>query len=253
MLSKSYTIWFSQRTGSSLLTTALEATRIAGRPHEWLETSEGKSLLEHYEVANGSEFYLKLRKLGSTNNGVFGAKVSFREPRITEVIHLLREVPDCPPDATRPEVWQHAFPNHLHIFMTRRNKVRLAVSWWRAIKSNQWHLRTDGNTLQSWRELDLKNDYDFDAITQLINESVMREAGIQEFFAESNIKPLTVTYEDFVMDYVGTIRRLLSSLELDSSVDIPSPSLSRIADKVTEVWVQRYRQERQNGWRSLGW
>jgi LPS sulfotransferase NodH len=31
-----YTIWFSQRTGSILLTEALEATGHAGKPHEWL-------------------------------------------------------------------------------------------------------------------------------------------------------------------------------------------------------------------------
>ena len=32
----SYTIWFSQRTGSSLLCNALESTGVAGKPNEWL-------------------------------------------------------------------------------------------------------------------------------------------------------------------------------------------------------------------------
>jgi trehalose 2-sulfotransferase len=34
----SYTIWFTQRTGSTLLCKALEDTQIAGIPHEWLYT-----------------------------------------------------------------------------------------------------------------------------------------------------------------------------------------------------------------------
>ncbi|WP_342799609.1 Stf0 family sulfotransferase [Hyella patelloides] len=32
----SYTIWFSQRTGSTLLCRALESTGIAGNPSEWV-------------------------------------------------------------------------------------------------------------------------------------------------------------------------------------------------------------------------
>ena len=41
----SYTIWFSQRTGSTLLCQALEATGIAARPREWLLEGD---LLERY-------------------------------------------------------------------------------------------------------------------------------------------------------------------------------------------------------------
>lgn len=36
----SYTIWFSQRTGSTLLCHALESTGVAGRPGEWLTATD---------------------------------------------------------------------------------------------------------------------------------------------------------------------------------------------------------------------
>ena len=112
----SYTIWFSQRTGSSLLTTALEATGIAGHPHEWMETPEGKGLLDHYKAADGAALAARLHKCGSTDNGLFGAKVSYRDPRMTEAFDLLLEVPGCPADASRPEVWAHIPESspHLH-------------------------------------------------------------------------------------------------------------------------------------------
>src|SRR5271157_3274354 len=42
-------------------------------------------------------------------------------------------------DGTRPGILESAFPSSRHIFMTRRNKVRLAVSWWKAIQSQEWH------------------------------------------------------------------------------------------------------------------
>src|SRR5690606_40803478 len=66
----------------------------------------------------------------------------------------------CPAEETsRPRIWESAFPNHRHVFMTRRNKVRLAVSWWRAIQSGEWHVRTG----ESREPVDLSNAYSFDA------------------------------------------------------------------------------------------
>ena len=41
----SYTIWFSQRTGSTLLCKGLKSTGIAGNPSEWLYKNNNKKLL----------------------------------------------------------------------------------------------------------------------------------------------------------------------------------------------------------------
>ena len=49
----SYTIWFSQRTGSTVLCKALESTGIAGKPNEWLYTGDG-NLLDTTLVLYGS-------------------------------------------------------------------------------------------------------------------------------------------------------------------------------------------------------
>ena len=82
----------------------------------------------------------------------------------------------------------------------------------------------------------------------------MREAGIQESFTEGDITPLTIVYEDFIQNYEQTIRTVLDFLELEAdSVTIAPPPLSPTADSVSEEWVQRFRQERQNGWTNKGW
>ena len=82
----------------------------------------------------------------------------------------------------------------------------------------------------------------------------MREGGIQEFFSEANIVPLTVVYEDFVQEYERTVKRVLGFLELDTtSVVIAPPYYARTADKVSEDWVARFREERQRAWPSRGW
>ena len=188
----SYTIWFTQRTGSTLLCKALEATRIAGIPQELLYT-----WLYDQQVNDPAELQGCLWERGSTSNGVFGLKLSFHEPHFTRFIETHRQFPGVPADeSNRVRIWEAALPNHKHIYMTRRNKVRLAASWWKAMKTQEWH-RLPGERSAS---LDLRDDYSFDAIDHLYAESSMREAGIQELFAKGNITPLTLVYEDFVQE-----------------------------------------------------
>jgi len=244
----SYTIWFSQRTGSTLLCKALEATRIAGKPNEWLLPD---NLFESYRLSSHAELQNHLWSVGSTSNGIFGVKHSYCEPHFSKIIEMLRKFPTCPPhEKNRAKIWEYAFPNHRHIFMTRRNKVRLAVSWWKAIQSQEWH-RPQGTTPRS---VDRSDGYSFDAINHLYNECSMREAGIQEFFSEGNITPLTIMYEDFIRQYEQTVGTTLEYLELDAgSVAVGPPQLTRTADAVSEEWVQRFRKERQDGWRNRGW
>jgi LPS sulfotransferase NodH len=134
--------------------------------------------------------------------------------------------------------------------MTRRNKVRLAVSWWKAIKSAEWHRRVGARP----KTVDLTDAYSFDAIHHLYRECSMREAGIQEFFSEGSIVPLTIVYEDFIQEYEKTLRKILEFLELDpNNVDNPAPSLAPTADSISESWVQRFREELQKDWMNRGW
>jgi LPS sulfotransferase NodH len=242
----SYTIWFSQRTGSTLLCKALEATGLAGNPQEWLYVWLTDQQWEH-----PAELQLRLWEGGSTANGVFGLKHSFHEPAFRRLIDLFQMFPgSLQHESNRARVWELALPNHRHIFMTRRNKVRLAVSWWRAIQTQEWHrLAGVPRTTSASSE-----GYNFEAIHHLYRECSMREAGIQEFFSEGNIVPLTIVYEDFVQEYEKTVRKVLEFLELDTmSLSIPAPSLAPTADPVSEEWAQRFREECQGGWEHRGW
>lgn len=243
---RSYTIWFSQRTGSTLLTEALEATGIAGKPHEWL--------LDRYlnDYPDGPvELQQHLWESGSTANGIFGCKHSFCEPHFSQLLEKFHQFPNCPFDEqNRARIWEYAFPNHRHIFMTRRNKVRLAVSWWKAIKGQEWHRRAG----ESPKSVDLAGAYSFESIYHLYCECSMREAGIQEFFSEGNIIPLSIVYEDFIQEYEKTLRKILEYLELDTTnIEIPAPPLAPTTDAISEEWVQRFREEFQKGWMNRGW
>lgn len=247
---RSYTIWSSQRTGSTLLCNALQSTGIAGKPDEWLLPGD---LRAHYHVSSPAELQECLWGLGSTPNGIFGAKYGFYEPHFSALLNVFQTFPDAGKGtgrSGRSGVWERAFPNGRHIFMTRRNKVRLAVSWWKAIRTNEWHRKTG----EIPKATEITEAYSFDAIHHLYCESVMRECGIQEFFSEAGIIPLTVVYEDFIQEYEGTVRRVLEHLGIDpQNVAIAPPYHDRLADEVSASWTARFREEQQKDWTNRGW
>lgn len=224
-----------------MLNLALSSTGVAGNPSEWL----------HFQYKDPAtlkrEDLEQIWESGTTPNGVFGLKIGFEQIWIDTFRTLL----ELPQHASRAEVWSTAFPNcSKHIYMTRRNKVRLAVSWWRAIVSGEWH-RTYGEKPQ---EHDIADKYNFEAINHLIFQSTMCEAAMEDFFSESDIIPLTIVYEDFIQDYEGTVIQVLELLGIPTAnIEVAPPALDKLADDVAEQWVQRFREESQKGWEHIRW
>lgn len=242
---KSYTIWFTQRTGSTWLCEALASTGVAGRPGEHLNRESAADALKHYKARDRDELLQRVYELGSTPNGVFGIKQGYSESRFSSIIDLV-----APGSGSRLARWEAAFPNHHHVFMTRRNKLRLAVSWWRAIKTGEWHRRRGELPAAH----DLTDAYDAIAIDHLMQDAVVREAGIQEMFTEARIAPLQIAYEDLQLDLASAVNAILHALDLPpAEIDATRLDLKPTADDLTESWVQRFRTDRQAGWDNPSW
>jgi LPS sulfotransferase NodH len=236
--SLSYTIWFSQRTGSSLLCKALESTGIAGNPAEWFHTVDNEHLYDRYQVTTPEELQHAIWNGATGANGVLGLKTSVNDADV----ELLRGVPGCRPGCTRPEVWENAFPNHRHVWMTRRNKVQLAVSWWKAIQTKEWH-RVHGEPPTA---SDVRDQYHYPALVTLFNGAALREVSHQRFFDEGDITPYTIVYEDFIRNYSDTVISLLQWLGLDTSgVKVGSHYYEKLADDVSDEWAARFEKEHQ--------
>ena len=263
----SYTIWFTQRTGSTLLCKALENTGLAGKPEELPHLKKPAEFLEHYEVNNYHALKENIWEKYSTDNGVLGTKISYYEPYISTLLDTFNKFTSNKTDSfnknisySRPDIWENAFPNCKHIFMTRRNKIRLAVSWWKAIQTDTWHRKKSKGKVKNnisgvkQEQLVFDDKYNYEAINQLLFESIFREAGIQEFLAERNIVPLTITYEDFINNYEGTVKNILDYLNIETeNVNISPPFYEKLADDISEKWVQKFREESQEEWDNKGW
>lgn len=207
------------------------------------------NLLDKYQLDSYGELQQHLWQLGTTPNGVFGVKTGAYNPYFRNLIDAFKQFPGCNTELNNPvEIWHNTFPNCKHIYMTRRNKVRLAVSWWKAIQTQEWHCRRG----QLPKSDDLQDKYSYEAIAHLFAECSMREAAIQEFFDKGSIVPHTVVYQDFVLNYEPAIRSILNFLQLPNTgkVAIPPPPLQQLADDVSENWVQKFRQEKQREWQN---
>lgn len=243
-VSKSYFLCFTVRSGSTLLSQLLSDTGIAGHPQEHFYHNIGPENPAGDRIPDYGRFVEETLERGSTPNGVFGSKIGGGYWH--DFASRLRGI-----EGMRAHSLQQAldryFPALRYIHLTRRNKVRQAVSHWMAIQSGRWH------STDSLRERNPK--YDFAAIDHLLQEIVIRDAVWAEYFAGNCIKPKVIIYEDFVQDLHGTLVGILRFLDIDlpSELELPSPRYEGLAGDLSEEWLQRFRREKQSGWWRQFW
>ena len=124
-VAKSFFLCFTVRSGSTLLSQLLWDTGIAGRPQEHFYHNIGPENPSGDIVFVYRGFLKQAPKRGSTANGVFGSKIGggywHDFVRRLRAIDGMRALP-------LNMVLDKFFPNLHYIHLTRRNKVRQAVS-----------------------------------------------------------------------------------------------------------------------------
>ncbi|MEM6320649.1 MAG: Stf0 family sulfotransferase [Bacteroidota bacterium] len=252
---KFYALWFSQRNGSTLLCKALEMTNVLGKPAELFTIGPAEKLLTKHKAVDYAQLQAKVYEMGSSPNGVFGIKLNAPQKNNDPIINELKLFPVAQAASnltTNFAVWETVFPACKHIFLTRRNKVRQAVSWWKAIMTNEWHREIGG--LAKVNDAAISNKYDFNAIKHLLTETTIRESKIQAFLEEGKAAALTIVYEDFIRDYTGTIKRIGQYLGEDiDEAHIALPYYAKLADEISDEWTERFRVELQKDWTNKVW
>lgn len=251
----SYRIWFTPRSGSTMLCKALEQTQVAGKPQEFFNVPSDGTLLKMHQAEDYPALRAHLWRTGSSENGVFGIKHSQFTSRYQQLLGELSSLRGIDVDSLSDHevFWADLFPNVRHIYLTRRNKVRQAVSWWRAIKTEEWHLQP-GQQRKALSEDWLQEQYDFAALRHLFTEAALRECAIEAYFATHQIKPLTVVYEDLCRDYQKELQRILDFLKVEYTVkDKEHTHYQRTSDEYSAHWVQQFRQDLQADWSHQAW
>src|ERR1700730_3110376 len=159
----SYLVCATPRSGSTLLCEALTNTGLAGRPKEYfealkasgqprqpkeyfteLEDPELARILDEvpqlvsppHSITTDYPIYLtRVLEEGTTPNGVFGAKMMWGY--FGDFLAHLHDIPTYG-QMRVPELLATIFPNLHYLLVTRMDKVRQAVSLWRAIQTWTW-------------------------------------------------------------------------------------------------------------------
>jgi trehalose 2-sulfotransferase len=266
----SYLICSTPRTGSSLLCDALTGTGVAGRPEEYFQfrarTGFPRRPQEYFEGAEHPEIfdilgprtrvedeesrydpsrferyedYLRWSlNEGTTPNGVFGAKVMWGY--FNGFVTGLRWAVPGRQRLSVCELAPSVFPDLRYLWATRRDKVRQAVSLWRALQS--WSWSSDRGAAPD--EADHLH-YSAVAIEHLIRDIQAHEDEWQAYFGECGVEPFTVVYEDFVQDYEGTIREILHHVGAPGADEatVTPPQRQPQSDGLSKSWAERYRME----------
>jgi LPS sulfotransferase NodH len=215
----SYLVCSIPRSGSNLLCGLLWGTGVAGAPTELFHPDFMRMLERHWGVETTAEYVQQLLARKTGPNGVFGAKVHWGQ------YHPLF-------GATDP---RQVLPNLELIYITRRDHVRQAVSWVRALQTLRWqsnHGERPGRSIE----------YDPEHITRKLGRIGREEDAWRELFDRHELEPHEIVYEDLVEDQERTVRAALEHIGVDPPADlqVDAPRLERQSDAVSEQWVERY-------------
>jgi trehalose 2-sulfotransferase len=279
---RSYIVCATPRSGSTLVCQALAETGVAGRPEEYFEALrhsgrprrpeeyflgvEDQSIRDHLgERAVGSEpaprsplwsraaydRYLEWAfETGTTANGVFGAKLMWNY--FGDFVSLLRNVPAYR-DLALAELLPAVFPDLTFVRVVRANKLRQAVSLWKAVQTATWRedqasakatsVEDDGSPpYKSFIEEHRPQlRFHYRAIGHLLDQLLQEEAMWDAFFEHTGIRPVLVLYENFAADYETSTLNLLDRLDLSPPEGFEfEPRMKRQSDNVNDDWVKRF-------------
>src|ERR1700750_2530266 len=178
---RSYLVCATPRSGSTLVCHALSETGVAGRPEEYFEALrhsgrprrpeeyflgvEDQSIRDQLgergvgaeqtprsPLWSGAAYHRYLEwalEAGTTPNGIFGAKLMWGY--FGDFVSLVRNIPEYR-DLPLAELLPAVFPDLTFVRVVRANKVRQAVSLWKAVQTATWREDQASSTAVSVEE-----------------------------------------------------------------------------------------------------
>lgn len=235
---KSYIVCSMPRSGSSLLCSWLSNSNVAGYPGEHINPNKEYKHFLHLSDSKKiptCEEYIRLVVSNRTENGVFGTKLHWFQ--FNHILNLLKK--------KSPQSWSndidlinHYFDNPQFIYISRQDKIRQAISYYKAFETREWAIVQDRPKTKS----DLK--YNGEKIDQLLFLLLEHEKAWESFFESTKIVPYRISYEEFVPKQVENIKEVLSFLDIDyANIDFAEPIMKKQADKISDQWYERYLQD----------
>lgn len=227
---RSYVIRATPRGGGNFLREVPRGSGIAGNPDDYFWNP---GYWQELWGARGFRAYLvRILEEGTSPNQVFGCKMM--RGYLAELVPQLATLFEI--DARDPcTVREAAFPNLRYVWLTRRDKVRQGVSFYRALETNRWRSTDRGAVGVA------VPPFSFEAIDRLAQLSTGEDDEWGKTLQARGVSPLVVTYEDLAADPVSVANRVLAFLDLPARSTSPAAwRHERQADTLTDAWAERY-------------
>jgi LPS sulfotransferase NodH len=213
----------------------MEDSGVLGHPAEYFHRGDEEFWRARWGAADEDAFLFAVQREPVSANGVWASKMMWNY--FGDAAARLRAWPrlEVDPEATDAAILLTAFPGLHYVWLRRADKVRQAISWWRASTTGQYAL-TAGTVRAE------PPTFDRDAIGRLVRYAEVCEAGWRDWFAANSIEPLELVYEDLVVDVDKAVRDVASFMDIAAPPE-PSrfqPRLLRQADDHTERFVQLF-------------
>lgn len=182
-----------------------------------------------------------------TSNGVAGFKIMWEQVR-----RLARKL-GYPANSER--FGFHDFSTLLpettcFIWLTRRERVRQAVSLVKAVQSQCW-ISAEQERFEGFYV------FDYVALARTMQMLEEHDAMWREFFERNAIEPLKVVYEDVVHDRRAQLQRIADFVgyPIEAVCGVSDVNYRQQSEALNELWVERFEHIRSQGTglRSLYW
>jgi LPS sulfotransferase NodH len=230
------------RSGSHLLSEALQLTGLAGRPDEYFFCDEdGRFQNEAGDAAeiHGKKTLEEFRQLaltlGTTPNGVFA--VVLMGSYFNHIISNFQTLPQYQ-ELAPYDLLSHLIYDPKYIWLVRRDKLAQAISMHKAMQTHVWGMPKEAKIAPKQQPL-----FDYRSIDNSLLGFEEAERHWQTYFQNNNIIPFKVVYEELVENYEQTVLDLLAHLGITppAKLSFANKSWQKQADALNEEWAATYR------------
>lgn len=230
----SYLLCATDRSGSTWLTHGLSSLGTAGRPREYFSHKFRTPSGLAWSTSSFDAVLDEVFRAGSTPNGVFGSKLMWWQ---LQQLHRHARPRTEYAGIGLGELMPRVLPGARYIYLTRRDRLRQAISHWKAQQSGVWHHQRN---LPRAPQLGLS--FDFHEIEHRLRLLEECEAQWEHYFKQIGAAPLRLTYEEMLNDFTGVLAHIVDYLGIEAPSPLAEPldAPVRLPDTVADAWIRRY-------------
>ena len=201
-----YLILSQPRTGSTMITSALLSSGLAGVPVEYFHTDYLKHLSQPLSLNAVQKYYQEVVSRRTSRNGVFGMKLHH-----IQFQHLFMDEDTVTPSGVK---FLKSFDKI--IVTSRRDKVAQAISNLIALRTDQWNSEKEEHAGKQNYEF---SKHDTPQLLNFIRGAVEGESFWNAVCSQLNLTPLRVIYEELSQSPQFELSKILGHLGLPA-IDI---------------------------------